>query len=473
MKAGTEPKADSQDWRKKYFDSLSSLESEQQQFRVMEEVLKRLAGRLCIASLGQSSRLDEEIKKLQAAIRRETTSVELDKITAPLTDAINALDRSAAAPPVTATQSATQLAVQPTKTHADPSRETLVGEERIRAILAALFAELRRDPELIIALDALDAKLATVMSRDQLPEILSSLTEIVGQRIQRIERAKQEIEALLSQMVGRLDEISQFVADQNHNQNQSLASSETLNTHLVGEMKAMGESVESAGDLQQIRRQVRSRLDSIGQHLQEFRQREATQSSAIRTRNEQMGARVAELEAEAKRLHNQLKDEQRLSSIDALTQIPNRLAYEKRIDEELKRWQRFKQPTCIAVWDIDHFKRINDTCGHPAGDRVLRAVAECLAGRIRGTDFIARYGGEEFVMILCGTKIDDAVRVIDGMRIAIAALKLHFRGTPLSLTISSGVTALLPRDSSDAAFERADKALYQAKERGRNCCVSH
>jgi diguanylate cyclase len=182
---------------------------------------------------------------------------------------------------------------------------------------------------------------------------------------------------------------------------------------------------------------------------------------------------VAELEAEAKTLHDQLNDEQRLSTIDVLTNIPNRLAYEKRIEEELHRWQRFKQATCLAVWDIDRFKSINDKYGHRAGDRVLRAVAECLASCIRSTDFLARFGGEEFVMIFCGTNIEDAMRVIDEMRVAISELKFHIRGTPLPpVTLSVGVTALLPNDSAGATFDRADKALYKAKDAGRNRCVS-
>jgi diguanylate cyclase len=408
--------------------------------------------------------LDGEIKKLQKAIRREATIDELEQFTPALTDAIQALDHSTAAPQAVAAQ---QTQMQP-----DPPPETIVGDDRVRVILAALLAELRRDPELLDQVDALDSKLAASMTPDQLPEVLSSLTEIVGRRIQRIERSKREIEVLLSQMVGKLDEIGQFVAEQSQNQNQSQASNETLSTQLVGEMKAMGESVESAGDLQQIRTQVRSRLDSIDRRLQEFRQREATRASAMRTRNEQMQARVATLEAEANRLHGQLKDERRLSTIDVLTKIPNRLAYDKRIEEELSRWQRFNQPTCIAVWDVDHFKRINDTCGHRAGDRVLRTVAECLAGRIRGTDFVARYGGEEFVMILSGTRLDDAVRLVNEMRVAISEIGFHFRGTALAVTISSGVTALLVGDSASAAFDRADKAMYQAKESGRNRCVS-
>jgi diguanylate cyclase len=461
VKAAGTP-AEQNDWKKKYFDSLTSLENEQRQFRAMETVLKRLTGRLCVASLGQSPQLDDDIKRLQTAIRREASSEELDKIAASLTDIIQTLDRSTPA----AIPAAKQLPV------AKPESNAIVGEDRIRAVLAAMLAELRRDPELIIKADDLDAQLAKALTREHLPEVLSSLTDLVGQRIQRIETAKQEMEGLLSHMVGKLDEIGQFVADQNLNQTQSRASSETLNVQLVGEMRAMGESVESAGDLVQIRKQVRNRLDSIGQHLQEFRQRETALASAMQSRTEQMQSRVAELEAEAKRLHEQIKDEQRQSTIDTLTKVPNRLAYEKRMEEELKRWQRFKQPTCVAAWDVDHFKRINDTFGHSAGDRVLRVVAECLANRIRGTDFIARYGGEEFVMILCGTKLDDAMRLVDEIRAAVTQLKLHFRGTPLSLTISCGVTALLTGDSATAAFDRADKALYQAKDKGRNCCVS-
>jgi diguanylate cyclase len=184
-----------------------------------------------------------------------------------------------------------------------------------------------------------------------------------------------------------------------------------------------------------------------------------------------MRSRIVELEAEAKHLQGQLRDEQRASSIDVLTKIPNRLAYEKRIEEELHRLRRFKQATCLAAWDVDHFKRINDTYGHRAGDRVLAVVAECFAGRVRSTDFIARYGGEEFVMILPGTHLEDAMRFSEQLRVAISEIGFHFRGSPVSITVSGGVTALGPEDSAGTAFDRADKAMYQAKQTGRNRLV--
>jgi diguanylate cyclase len=452
---------DAENWRDKYFESRRALEDDEQKFRAMQATLKRLIGRLCIAALGQSSLLDVELRKLQAAIRGESSSDELEQIAVTLTEAIHALDQDANAPSIAASQ--------PTKV---PVAQSIGNDKRVRAILAAILAELRRDAQLIKRVDALDATLGSAMTHEQLPEVLSALTEIVGQRIHHIEQAKREVEVLLSQMVEKLDEIGQFVADQNQNQNQTLASSAALSTHVTGEIKAMRESAESVADLQQIRAVMRTRLESIGQHLQEFQEREVTRASTIHARNEHMQARVAELEAEANRLHKQLKNEQQLSLLDALTQIPNRLAYEKRIEEELKRWRRFAQPTCVAAWDIDHFKRINDTYGHRAGDRVLLTVAKCLASEIRATDFVARYGGEEFVMILSGAKLEDALRLLDAMRLAVTKLCFHFRGIPESVTISCGVTALLADDSSDTAFERADKAMYRAKDSGRNRCIS-
>jgi diguanylate cyclase len=140
--------------------------------------------------------------------------------------------------------------------------------------------------------------------------------------------------------------------------------------------------------------------------------------------------------------------------------------------QELQRWQRFGHPVCVAVWDVDHFKRINDTYGHRAGDRVLCSVADYLKNHSRSTDFVARYGGEEFVMILTGTQINNAMPLLEKTRIAIGKLGFHYSGEPVSITVSCGVTELKQGDSAETVFERADKALYQAKNNGRNQCVS-
>lgn len=454
--------ASTDDWRNKYLDSMRTLEGEEQRFRATEAILKRLAGRLCIACLGLSSRLDQEVKKLQGILRREDVKAdELEKLFAPLADAVISLDEkstaSAAAQPVIVKEAASSMPV--------------TNDAQIRAALAALLVELKRDASLAKAAQTLDDQLAEPLTVERLSPMLVSLTEMVAQRIQRIERAREEAEALLAQMVTQLDEISRFVADHHQNQHQARASSDSLNAQLTGEFKAISDSVEAGSDLQQIRSQVRQRLDTIGRHLQEFRQREEQRAEAMHARNEQMQKRVAELEAEAQKLQTQLHAEQQVSLLDGLTKLPNRLAYDKRMEEEMQRSKRFGQAVCVAVWDVDHFKKVNDTYGHRAGDRVLCNVADYLKSHARSTDFIARYGGEEFVMILVGTQIDNAMALLEKIRVSIAKLGFHYRGQPVPITISCGVSELKQNDSADSVFERADKALYQAKKQGRNRCL--
>ena len=401
-----------------------------------EAILKRLAGRLCIACLGLSSRLDQEIKKLQTTLRREDAKAdELEKLMTPLSDAVVALDDKAPTPASTPV-----VVVQAVDKKQDTANTPISNDAQIRSTLAALLVELKRDRALAKSVASLDERLATPLTVDKLSPILSSLTDMVGQRIQRIERAREEAEALLAQMVTQLDEISRFVADHHQNQNQARVSSESLNAQLTGEFRAISDSVEASSDLQHIRSHVRSRMDVIGRHLQEFRQRETERSEVMQARNEKMQQRVTELEAEAQKLQTQLQAEQQVSLLDGLTKLPNRLAYDKRIEEEIQRSKRFGQEVCVAVWDVDHFKQVNDNYGHRAGDRVLCSVADYLKSHARSTDFIARYGGEEFVMILVGTQLDGAMLLLEKMRLAFTKLGFHYSGQPVSVTASCGVS---------------------------------
>ncbi|MGH8260532.1 MAG: GGDEF domain-containing protein, partial [Steroidobacteraceae bacterium] len=181
--------------------------------------------------------------------------------------------------------------------------------------------------------------------------------------------------------------------------------------------------------------------------------------------------RIAELERESRNLQRSLKEEQRLAAMDALTGIPNRAAYDERIEHEYIHWQRSSAAISILVWDIDRFKTVNDAYGHRAGDKVLRVVGQHLAQHVRGTDFVARYGGEEFVMILVGTTADQALVAADKIRAGIARIGFHFRNKPVTVTASCGIATFRGDDTPDSVFDRADHALYRAKDAGRNCCA--
>jgi len=226
-----------------------------------------------------------------------------------------------------------------------------------------------------------------------------------------------------------------------------------------------------AQDLLDLRKQLTARLDSIDSHVHAFHAREEARTVTYRERTQRMRARIATLERESRALHHSLKEGQKLAMLDALTGIPNRAAYDERIEQEFKRWKRFGKPVSILAWDVDRFKSVNDAYGHRAGDKVLRIVGQQLVRHVRDTDFVARYGGEEFVMLLVGTPLEEARVVADKIREEIAGLGFHFHDQRVQVTASCGLTGFRERDTTDSAFSRADKALYAAKKAGRNGCV--
>jgi two-component system cell cycle response regulator len=156
---------------------------------------------------------------------------------------------------------------------------------------------------------------------------------------------------------------------------------------------------------------------------------------------------------------------EKMAETDPLTNIYNRRKFSRVLDLEIQRVERYDRSLSIVLLDIDHFKRVNDTYGHDTGDYVLRRVTELIKDNIRITDILARYGGEEFVIILPETDVKGASRQIERMRKTIE--KTSFDGVG-NLTISAGIVGYMGGDSCKSMITRADKALYLAKEEGRN-----
>ena len=160
-----------------------------------------------------------------------------------------------------------------------------------------------------------------------------------------------------------------------------------------------------------------------------------------------------------------------LAQTDELTGLPNRRSIVKMLDDEIARGLR-GTPCSVALIDIDWFKRINDGYGHPAGDEVLRTLAITVFANIRANDRFGRYGGEEFLLVLPDTDRDAARPIVERLRKIIAELDWNAFAIDMAVTISAGIATLAPDDCSDAILARADRALYAAKEGGRNRIAS-
>ena len=159
---------------------------------------------------------------------------------------------------------------------------------------------------------------------------------------------------------------------------------------------------------------------------------------------------------------------------DALTGVYNKRYLDERIEQEWAAHVRYKTHISLLILDVDHFKRINDTLGHSAGDRVLRNVAHTIQRSLRKEEVFARYGGEEFVVLLRESTLDAAEQCAERMRALVESTTVQWEDEVVRVTISLGVatTAALPADSAKALLARADEHLYQAKQNGRNRWVS-
>jgi len=181
--------------------------------------------------------------------------------------------------------------------------------------------------------------------------------------------------------------------------------------------------------------------------------------------------RLRKLQAELVRTNAEL---QRLTQTDHLTDVANRRHLAERLEEEFLRARRYDRPLSVGLLDIDHFKRLNDTHGHPAGDHALVEVAKIIKHTLRCHDFVARYGGEEFAMLLPETAADRAIMALERLRSAIERADIRYEGQRLLVTVSLGM-ASFPHELVSKASDfitLADAALYDAKRSGRNRVVA-
>lgn len=165
--------------------------------------------------------------------------------------------------------------------------------------------------------------------------------------------------------------------------------------------------------------------------------------------------RMAQLLSQVEQQSSRLQE---LTRIDELTALPNRRAWSAELPRALERARRDASPLCVAMLDLDYFKRFNDEFGHPAGDRLLRGASAAWRALLRDVDLLARYGGEEFIVLLPGTDDRDGREILDRLR----------GGTPLGQTFSAGMARWDGVETSEELIARADRALYQAKAAGRN-----
>ncbi|MEE2024619.1 diguanylate cyclase [Alkalimonas mucilaginosa] len=293
---------------------------------------------------------------------------------------------------------------------------------------------------------------------------LSTITIIVAS----INAERQSAQHFLLQLHDTLEQVQKSLVCSLSQSTAIQAKLSQLNHQLGKKIDAFSKDSTEATSLEQLKALVNQRLQDITGSLSEREQLEKQERELMVSSLKVMEHRLLELESEAQQFQKKLAEQKFRSLQDALTEIPNRAAFDERFELELKRYQRYGTPLCIALGDVDHFKSINDNYGHSAGDKTLKVIARALKQSLRETDFIARYGGEEFIILFPETSLQDLEMPLNNLRQKIKKIPFKFKNKKVPITISFGATQLAEHDTVRAAFDRADEALYEAKHAGRD-----
>ena len=342
----------------------------------------------------------------------------------------------------------------------------------MRRCVAALLERLKAGAADISTIQNLIAGLAGADTDAALAAVVDRAADLIHERGEALARERMQAAAVLSEVTKRLEEMAGYLTESTSASRSHFDDTQSLNDTMMSHVKELTDEVSGATELGLLQSVVSARLESVAKQVCDFRAREQIRLVEYNGRAEHMRARIADLERETQDLHSKLDLEKHGARLDPLTGVANRKSFEERFAREIARRAEGGEPAVMLLWDIDSFKVVNDSYGHRAGDRVLQSVAGCFTEALRASDFVARIGGEEFAVLLIGLRLAEAVNVANQARTAVERLRFHFRGTPVRVTASCGITELLENDASEAAFDRADAALYRAKNGGKNLCVA-
>jgi diguanylate cyclase len=307
-------------------------------------------------------------------------------------------------------------------------------------------------------------------------ELGPTLDEVANLVLSVVGKGQREFESFLKLLDERLSKVQGFLSESQKAEASWMVKSQVFDQTVRTQVDEISQKIDASSDLDELKRSISLHLDSIylavDQHTGAGQQFEKERAREIKL----LQQRIQEMEQEASYIRKRLKEERGKALRDALTNLPNREAYDERFELEMERWKRYRKPATLVVADIDFFKKINDNYGHLSGDKVLQIIAKELRNRVRKTDFVARYGGEEFVLLLPETELETARQVMEKVREMVERLPFHFRDEHLQITMSFGLIefkdgypgADVNEISQAVLFERADQALYRAKANGRN-----
>ena len=501
----------SEEVEKVHEKSLRLLDESHEQLGRYSEILRKTATRLAIVARGDDDQLNAVLEQIRSSVKKDIDLQELDARLDKLLVHMNQGSDSASAQAAGGFRQALAQQLEAheagapdefcrTKIHdlidsRVPDHEMAAGLLRLVSERADGTGETAGD-EAAAPTDDANKVLIELLSCLSLPEetgqdyqavaaqletrldgaaewkpVVGDIVALINKSIHVLQDEKKELESFIKKITDQLAEIEQYVWQSRQERIETANESSKLKESVDTSVDAIQNSVGSSDDIARMKSHVQGYLSEIRKSVEEHQLAEQEREEMSKQGYAHIISELTRTQKETLRLKELLQESQQKMLRDTLTGLPNRLAYEERVELEVNRSKRNSSPLCLAMWDIDHFKKVNDTYGHDAGDRVLKLLSKIIVTRIRKVDMFARIGGEEFVLLMPDTALDDALNLNDQLRLSLQDSGFHYKGEPCPITASVGIAVADELDSPDQLLKKADKALYQSKRTGRNRCT--
>jgi diguanylate cyclase len=510
-------------WKDKYKAVVLELEEKESAWRATDALLRKTISRVGIAGRGIDPMLDDQLRKIQQLSREKTDARlgpaldELSRTVSNLEDkpAVTAVNTREKTAPVTPTplfsllqgiqfkeeqrqelnsicdtllnsfsdgKSTTDVTPQIHKLanliNQNISESGAVRQESVTVqsstvtvheVLTTLLEKLTVIQDGTDSANLLQTEVLDHIDEDEWPQTLDKIVGCISEALTRLNREKTGIEEFIIEITRQLSKISEVITSDRESNQTEIKDRRSLQHLIHDSVKSIESSFDNASEIGQLQHIVASTMQKIHSGFEDFVTRSNQRQEAINERNGHLMEQIAIMTKKTQTLNRKLRENRKKLLFDTLTGAGSRLSYDETLEQEMSRWSRYGTSFSYAILDIDFFKKINDTCGHNAGDEALKLVARMLMSEIRKADSVFRIGGEEFVLIMPATPVDMAAALVNKLRDKIARSPIHSNQKRISMTLSAGLTEPVENDNIESLSERADRALYQAKHSGRNC----
>jgi diguanylate cyclase len=342
--------------------------------------------------------------------------------------------------------------------------------ESLKIISDALLDKLKilLPPSMTDALNALKDDIHNKSKNHSSKDLLESPINIIKKHIDSIASRNRELEEFMVVAMRNLSNTESHFTSELSSHHDKFSEDRIFEERISENMNMMSEDINISGDIHSIKSALMNKIENINTRISDKRAQDMHKLKETEKTLEDMSTRLSEIKEEADEIRKRSQEIEFEAMRDALTGLHNRKGYDEKLSETLAHVNRYHIKSSFIICDIDFFKQINDNFGHKVGDLALKKLALLLKQRLRTSDFIARFGGEEFVIILPHTDLEGASVAGNGLREFIDNAAFSYQGKQIPLTISVGVSEFKKDDDHSSVFERADNALYLAKNSGRN-----